>query len=172
MVAPEFSYDLTPARELRRQRQPGMPPSAIRTDIPDELVSYNSPEVDLGLTWALSAKSRVERRPYYAYYDPITALTARSNRHAYRDKLQLPDDKFSAVSKSKLTVKVERDTSQPAAFGLPSSQPTCPGDSNGSDHHKFLTSNGPIQRWTGFSSLPVLADETRSIRFGYRTIRL
>jgi hypothetical protein len=136
LVAPEFNYDITP--RVGFVASASLDAARYTTDIPNELVSYNSPEAYLGLTWALSPNSRVGAGPYYAYYDPIHSADGTVKNNAYGVSFDY-QTKFSAVSQSKLTVKVERD-SQPAAFGLPSSQQTVWGfEWVGS--HKFLTSS-------------------------------
>jgi hypothetical protein len=136
-AAPEFSYDLTARLSLVASADL----EAVRytTEIPGELVSYNSPEVDLGLAWALSRISRLEVGPYYAYYDPINGSSEGSVKNNAYGLSASYDAKFSAVSQSRLTVRLERDES-PAAFGAPSSQLTTVGF-EWVGYQKFLTSN-------------------------------
>ncbi|MGH9644397.1 MAG: hypothetical protein ACRD3Q_18495 [Terriglobales bacterium] len=116
-VAPEYSYDLSARLSLVASAEL----EAVRysNDIPGQLVSYNSPEVDLGLAWALSARSRLGVSPYFAYYDPVNSGDGSGKNDAYGVSVDY-NTKFSAVSQSRINVRVEHDYS-PAAFGTPSS---------------------------------------------------
>jgi hypothetical protein len=135
-VEPDFSYDLSPRVSLVG----GAEMLAVRysTDVPGLLVSYDSPEVDVGLAWALSQNSHFSVGPYYTYYEPVNNSddSVRSNATGISFNY---DNKFSAESKSRLTVKIERDTS-PAALGAPSSSHVSWGFEWVGMHH-FLTGN-------------------------------
>ena len=115
-LAPEFSYDLTPRLSFIGSADL----FAVRytTDVPDLLVSYNSPRVDLGLGWAFNPTTRLVLGPYYVYYNPVNDTDGSVKTTTYGVSLELRS-KFSAVSQSRLNVSVERDTG-PAAFGAPS----------------------------------------------------
>jgi hypothetical protein len=101
--------------------------------------SYDlSPEVDVGLAWALSQNSHLSAGPYYTYYEPTNNSDGSIRSNATGISFNY-DNKFSAESKSRLTVKVERDTS-PAAFGAASSSHVSWGFEWVGMHH-FLTGN-------------------------------
>lgn len=134
-VAPELSYDLTQRVSLSGSADL----LAVRytTEVPGQLVSYNSPQVDLALGWALSPTTRVELGPYYAYYNPVHDTEGAVKTTTWGAALDYVS-RFSRVSQFKITARVERDT-EPAAFGAPSFSQTNWGlEWVGS--HKFLTS--------------------------------
>jgi hypothetical protein len=115
-LTPEFSYDFSPRLSVTGSADL----LAVRysTDVPELLVSYNSPRVDLALAWALNPTTRIALGPYYVYYNPINDTEGAVKTTTYGVSLELRN-KLSAVSQSRLNVSVERD-SGPAAFGAPS----------------------------------------------------
>jgi hypothetical protein len=119
-VAPSASYDLT--QRLSLQASGSFDAVRYSTDIPQQLVSYNSPEVELDLAWALSSTSKLGVGPYYTYYDPINSSSGSVKDTASGVNFSY-NYKSSAVSQSRLTVRVEHDSSR-AAFGIPSSTAT------------------------------------------------
>jgi hypothetical protein len=135
-LAPEFSYDFSP----RVSAYGGADLVAVRysTDVPEVLVSYNSPRVDLGLAWALNPTTRLALGPYYVYYNPVHDNEGAVKTTTYGVSLELRN-KFSTVSQSKLNLSVERDTG-PAAFGAPSFDHTL-WSFGWVGTHKFLTSD-------------------------------
>lgn len=135
-VAPEFSYDFT--QRLSVTGSADLMAVRYSTDVPYELVSYNSPRVDLALAWALNPTTRVALGPYYVYYNPINDSEGAVKTTTYGVSLDFRS-KFSAVSQSRITVSVERD-SGPAAFGAPSFSHTL-WSFGWVGVHKFLTSN-------------------------------
>ena len=135
-VAPEFSYDL--ARRVSVTASADLIAVRYSTDVPLQLVSYNSPRVDLALGWALNPTTRLALGPYYAYYDPIHENEGAVKTTTYGVSLDLAS-KLSRVSQSRLTVSVERDTG-PAAYGAPSFSHIL-WSFAWVGVHKFLTSN-------------------------------
>jgi hypothetical protein len=135
-VSPEFDYDFT--QRLAVIGSADLIAVRYSTDLPGNLVSYNSPRVDLALAWALNPTTRVTLGPYYVYYNPINDTEGAIKTTAYGVSLDLIK-KLSAVSQSKLDVSVERD-SGPAAFGQPSFSHIL-WSAGWVGYHKFLTSN-------------------------------
>jgi hypothetical protein len=115
-VAPDFSYDFS--QRLSFIGSADLLAVRYTTDVPNLLVSYDSPRVDLGLAWALNPNTRLALGPYYVYYNPVDDTEAAVKTTTYGVSLELRN-KLSAVSHSRLNVSVERD-SGPAAFGAPS----------------------------------------------------
>lgn len=119
-VTPSASYDLT--QRLSVQASGAFDAVRYSTEIPQQLVSYNSPEVELDLAYALSSTSKLGVGPYYTYYAPINSSSGSVKDTGSGVNFSY-NYKSSAVSQSRLTVRVERDSS-PAAFGIPSSTAT------------------------------------------------
>jgi hypothetical protein len=135
-VAPEFSYEFT--QRLSLTGSADLIAVRYNNDVPGQLVSYNSPQVGLALSWALNPNTRVAFGPYYAYYNPVNDTEGAVKTTTYGVSVDLAS-KISTVSQSKLTARVEHN-SEPAAFGQPSfSQTTWGLEWVGS--HKFLTSH-------------------------------
>ncbi|HEY6925409.1 MAG TPA: hypothetical protein VI653_18170, partial [Steroidobacteraceae bacterium] len=134
-VAPEFSYDFTQRVSLTA----GADLMAVRynTDVPGQLVSYNSPQVGLALGWAVNPTTRLELGPYYAYYNPVNDTEGAVKTTTYGVSVDLAS-KISTTSQSRITARVEHDT-EPAAFGQPSFSDTIWG-LEWVGFHKFLTS--------------------------------
>jgi hypothetical protein len=135
-VAPEFSYDFS--QRLSLIGSADLVAVRYSTEVPLQLVSYNSPRVDLALGWALSPTTRVALGPYYVYYNPINDTEGAVKTTTYGVALDFWS-RFSAVSQSRVTASVERD-SGPAAFGQPSFDQTL-WSLEWKGVHKFLTSN-------------------------------
>jgi hypothetical protein len=108
------------------------------TDIPQQLVSYNSPQVELDVAWALSPNGKLAAGPYYTYYDPINSNDGAVKNTGYGVNVSY-NYKSSALSYSRLTVRVERDNSD-AAPGIPSAATTNYGF-EWVGFHRFLTSS-------------------------------
>ena len=115
-VAPEYSYDFS--QRVSFIGSADLVAVRYTTDVPNLLVSYNSPRVDLGLAWALNPTTRIALGPYYVYYNPVDDTEGAVKTTTYGAELELRN-KLSAVTQSRLNVSVERD-SGPAAFGAPS----------------------------------------------------
>ncbi len=135
-VAPEFSYDFT--QRVSFVGSADLMAVRYSTDVPQQLVSYNSPRADLALTWALNPTTRVALGPYYVYYDPTNNTEGALKTTTYGVSLDLRS-KFSAVAHSKISVSVERDTG-PGAFGTPSFSHTL-WSFGWVGFHKYLTSS-------------------------------
>jgi hypothetical protein len=134
-VAPEFAYDLT--QRLSVSGSADLIAVRYSTDVAGQLVSYNSPTVDLGLGWALNPTTRITIGPYYAYYNPVNDTEGAVKTTTWGVSGDYVT-KFSSVSQSRITVRVEHDTS-PAAFSVPSFSQTIWGV-EWVGFHKFLTS--------------------------------
>lgn len=134
-LAPEFSYDLTQRVSLSGSAD--LIGVRYATDVPGLLVSYNSPQLDLGAGWALNQTNRITVGPYYAYYKPVNDTEGAVKTTTWGAYMEYVS-KLSAVSQSTITARVERD-SEPAAFGAPSSSQTAWG-LEWVGYHKFLTS--------------------------------
>lgn len=134
-VAPDFSYDFS--QRLSFIGSADLVAVRYSTDVPLQLVSYNSPRVDLALGWALSPTTRVALGPYYVYYNPVNDTEGAIKTTTYGVALDFWS-KFSAVSQSRVTASVERD-SGPAAFGQPSFDQTL-WSLEWKGFHRFLTS--------------------------------
>jgi hypothetical protein len=135
-VSPQFSYDFTPRVGVIASAD--LVAVRYSTDIPEVLVSYNSPRVDLALAWALNPTTRLALGPYYVYYNPINDTEGAVKTTTYGVSLELRN-KLAATSQSRLNVSVERD-SGPAAFGAPSFNHTL-WSAGWVGVHKFLTSD-------------------------------
>jgi hypothetical protein len=135
LLSPEYTYEIT--RRVGLDINASFDAARYTMDIPGELVSYNSPEIDVGLTWALGPNSRLGVGPYYSYYDPINNSDETQKNNAYGMRVDY-QTKSTNVWQSRLTFKLERD-SQPAAFGLPSASQTVWG-AEWVGTRKFLTS--------------------------------
>ena len=135
-VTPDFSYDFS--QRLNLDLSADLIAVRYSTDVPLQLVSYNSPRVDLALGWALSPITRVSLGPYYVYYKPINDTDGAIKTTTYGLGLDFWS-KFSAVSQSRVTASIERN-SGPAAFGQPSFNETT-WSLEWKGFHKFLTSN-------------------------------
>jgi hypothetical protein len=92
--------------------------------------------VELDLAWALSPNSDLGVGPYYTYYDPINSNEGSVKATGYGLNATYYY-KYSAVSHSRLTLRVERDSSD-AAPGIPSSTATTWGF-EWVGYRKFLT---------------------------------
>ena len=135
-LAPQFAYDF----EQRLSITGSADLIAVRysTDVPGELVSYNSPTVDLALGWRLNPASRIAVGPYYSYYNPTNNTEGAVKTTTYGVSFDFIT-RTSSVSNSRITARVERDSS-PAAYGAPSFNQTLWG-LEWVGLHKFLTSN-------------------------------
>jgi hypothetical protein len=119
-VAPSASYDLT--QRVSVIGSASFDAVRYSTDIPQQLVSYNSPAVEVDLAWALSPNSKLGVGPYYTYYDPINSNEGAVKDSGYGVNVSY-NYKSSALSQSRVTLRVERDSSS-AAPGIPSSTAT------------------------------------------------
>ncbi len=137
-LAPDFAYDFSPRLSLIGSAD--LVAVRYSTDVPQVLVSYDSPRVDLGLAWALNPTTRVAVAPYYVYYNPVNDTEGAVKTTTYGVSLDVRT-KFSRVTQSRITASVERDTG-PAAFGAPSFSHTL-WSIGWVGFHKFLT--GSIQ---------------------------
>jgi hypothetical protein len=132
---PSFSYDLTQRWSLSGNAS--FDAARYSTDVPGYLVSYNSETIELDTGYALSRTSTVSAGPYYTNYDPINSDVGAVQDHGYGLNVNY-SYKVSQVTSTKLTVRLERDTT-PAAFGFPESTITAWG-AEWTGIHKFLTS--------------------------------
>jgi hypothetical protein len=78
--------------------------------------------VELDLGWAFSPRSKLAVGPYFTYYDPINSDEGSVKDTGYGISANY-SYKTSALSQSRLTVRVEHDSSS-AAPGIPSSTAT------------------------------------------------
>ena len=135
-LAPQLSYDFT--QRVSVTGSADLIAVRYSTDVPGELVSYNSPTADLTFGWRLNPTSSVALGPYYSYYNPTNGTEGAVKTTTYGVSFDFVT-KTSNVSQSRITARVERDSS-PAAYGAPSFDKTIWG-LEWVGLHKFLTSN-------------------------------
>ncbi len=139
-LAPSFSYDLTQRTSLVGIA--GLDSVHYSEDIPGELVSYNSPEVEMDLMYAVSPAGRIGFGPYYSLYDPINSNEGSVRENSYGINLNYNYNfsfRYLNISHTTINIRVEHDTSD-AAPGIPATSGTTMGF-EWLGFHKFLTSS-------------------------------
>jgi hypothetical protein len=139
-AAPSFSYDLTQRTSIVGTGTYDY--VRYSTDFPGQLVSYQSPEVEIDAMYALSPASRVGVGPYFATYEPLESNegTVRENTYGLNFNYNYNFSfRYSGVTRTTINLRVERDTAQ-AAPGIPAASSTNWGF-EWLGFHKFLTSS-------------------------------
>jgi hypothetical protein len=134
-VEPSFSYDLTQRWSLSGNL--AYDAARYSTDVPGYLVSFNSEQAEVDMGYALSRESTLGAGPYYTNYEPTNDNEDAVRDHGYGLNVNY-NYKLSQVTSTKVTVRVERDTTA-AGYGFPETSLTT-WSAEWTGTHKFLTS--------------------------------